>query len=81
MLLDRAQLKDLEFYDRERDADNPPARNLQEEEQQRILINTIDCAVHLDLPEVQAKIKSIAQTDPSPRVKAAAMQALSKARK
>jgi hypothetical protein len=81
MLLDRAQLKDLEFYDRERDADNPHARNLQEEEQQRILINTIDCAVQLDLPEVQAKIKAIAQTDPSPRVKAAAMQALSKAKK
>jgi len=78
MLLDRGQLGQIEFYDRERDADNPRARKLEEEEQQRILINTIECAVHLDVAEVQAKIKAIAEGDPSARVKAAAMQAMGK---
>ena len=81
MLLDRGQLGQIEFYDRERDADNPKARKLEEEEQQRILINTIECAVHLDMPEVQAKIKAIAEGDPSPRVKAAALQAMGKKKK
>jgi hypothetical protein len=78
MLLDRSQLKDLEYYDREKDPDNPRARTLSEEEQQRILINTIECAVKLDVPEVQAKIKSVAESDPSQRVKASALESLGK---
>ena len=79
MLLDRNQLKQLEYYDRERDADNPQARRLEEEEQQRILINTVQCAVKLDVPEVQARIKSIAESDPAPRVRAAALESLGRA--
>jgi hypothetical protein len=78
MLLDREQLKDLEYYDRERDADNPQARKLVEEEQQRILVNTIECAVRLDVPEVQAKIKEVSEKDPSPRVRSSAVESMSK---
>jgi hypothetical protein len=74
MLLDRSQLKDLEYYDRESDPDNPRARKLGEEEQQRILINTMQCAVKLDVQEVNDKLKAIASSDPSPRVRAAAKE-------
>ena len=74
MLLDRNQLKELEYYDRESDPDNPRARKLGEEEQQRILINTMQCAVKLDVAEVREKLKAIAESDPSPRVKAAARE-------
>lgn len=71
MLLDRQALAQREYYDRETDPDNPVVRKLSEEEQQRVLINTMQCAVKLDVPEVQARLRSIADNDPSSRVRAA----------
>lgn len=78
MLLDRKQLSELDYFDREQDAQNPPARKLGEEEQQRILINTMQCAVKLKVEAVQAKLREIAEQDPSVRVRAAAKELLEK---
>jgi hypothetical protein len=79
MLLDRNQLAELEYYDREADPDNPRARRLGEEERQRVLINTMQCAVGLDVAEVRERLKAIAEADPSPRVRAAGKELLEKA--
>lgn len=76
MLLDRHQLKELDYFDREQDAANPVARKLSEEEQQRILINTMQCAVKLKMEAVQAKLREIAEKDPSVRVRAAGKELL-----
>jgi hypothetical protein len=76
MLLDRKELAELQYYDRETDALNPSLRKLSDQEQQRILINTMLGARHLKVPEVQAKLKELAETDPSPRVRAAGKEIL-----
>ena len=51
MLLSRKDLAQLQYVDRETDWKNPVRRPLNELEQQRILINTVQGAVHLDVPE------------------------------
>lgn len=74
-LLDRQYLADVKVYDREKDPRNPVMRNLSDQEQQRILINTMIGAQHLkSSPPVQQKIADITATDPSPRVKAQGAQ-------
>src|SRR5439155_1488182 len=78
MLLDRAELSKLKYFDRETDPKNPAFRPLNDQEQQRILINTMLGAQHLKVPEVQAKLRELAQSDPSPRVRAAGIEILSK---
>ncbi len=76
MLLDRAQLARLEVYDREDDPRNPRLRSLTEQERQRILVNTMIGARHLESPAVQDRLKRIAETDPSPRVREAGLEIL-----
>jgi hypothetical protein len=76
-LLSRGELSKMQYFDRETDPKNPAFRNLSEQEQQRILINTMLGAQKLQVPAVQQKLKDLAEHDPSPRVRAAGMQILS----
>jgi hypothetical protein len=76
LLLDRKELTQLKVLDRETDPKNPTYRTLSEQEQQRILINTMIGAAKLDVPAVQEKLKWLEKNDPSPRVKAAAREVL-----
>ena len=76
MLLDRKQLDELKVYDRETDPQNPVFRTLNEQEKLRILINTMMGAKHLKVDAVQAKLKDLAEHDPSPRVRAAGVEVL-----
>jgi HEAT repeats len=73
-LLDRQELANLQYYDREKDSRNPTFRKLSEEEQQRILINTMIGAARLEHPDVQKKLRELTESDPSPRVRAAGME-------
>jgi HEAT repeat protein len=75
-LLDREELSKLQYYDREKDPKNPAFRALSDQEQQRILINTMLGAKKLEVPAVQSQLKKIALSDPSPRVRAAGMEIL-----
>lgn len=75
-LLNREELAAVEFYDRERDPANPVFRRLSDQEQQRILINTMLGARKLQVPAVQERLQQIAESDPSPRVQAAALEIL-----
>ena len=75
-LLDRKELAELRVYDRETDPKNPTFRPLSEQEQQRILINSMLCAKNLHLPEVQDRLKQITASDPSERVRAAGQEIL-----
>jgi hypothetical protein len=75
-LLDREELSKFQYYDRESDPRNPSFRSLSDQEQQRILINTMIGAKKLDVPAVQEKLKQLTQSDPSPRVRAAGMEIL-----
>jgi hypothetical protein len=77
-LLDRSELASLQYYDREKDPRNPTFRKLSEEEQQRILINTMIGAAKLDVPAVQKRLREITESDPSARVRAAGMEILGK---
>jgi len=76
-LLDRQALSEFEYYDRESDPKNPSFRKLSEQEQQRILINTMIGAKNLDVPAVRAKLADLAKNDPSPRVREAGIEILS----
>jgi hypothetical protein len=76
LLLDRKELAQLKVLDRETDPKNPAYRTLSEQEQQRILINTMIGAAKLEVPAVQEKLKWLEKNDPSPRVKAAAREVL-----
>jgi hypothetical protein len=76
-LLSRDELSKMRYFDRETDPKNPQFRNLNEQEQQRILINTMLGAQKLQVPAVQQKLKDLTEHDPSPRVRAAGMQILS----
>jgi hypothetical protein len=76
MLLSRKDLGQLQYVDRETDWKNPVRRPLNELEQERILINTVQGAVHLDVPEVQQQIRKVADSDPSVRVREAAKREL-----
>jgi hypothetical protein len=75
-LLNREELSKMQYYDRESDPRNPSYRNLSDQEQQRILINTMIGAKKLDVPAVQEQLKKLTQSDPSPRVRAAGMEIL-----
>jgi hypothetical protein len=75
-LLNRTELANIQVYDREKDPKNPVYRKLSDLEQERFIINALDVARHLDDPRVQAQVKQIADTDKSPRVRSAAIQAL-----
>ena len=70
-LLSREELSNLRYYDRETDPQNPTFRNLSDLEQQRILINTMIGARKLQSAEVQQQLRRLADSDPSPRVRAA----------
>jgi hypothetical protein len=75
-LLDRNELSQAEYFDRESDPQNPSFRKLSDQEQQRILINTMIGAHKLQVPAVQDRLKQIADSDPSPRVRAAGREIL-----
>jgi hypothetical protein len=75
-LLSREELANLKYYDRETDPKNPTFRTLSDLEQQRILINTMIGARNLQSPEVQQQLRKLAETDPSPRVRAAGRELL-----
>jgi hypothetical protein len=76
MLLDREELAKAKVLDRETDPKNPTYRTLSDQEQQRILINTMIGAARLDAPTVQDKLRWLEQNDPSPRVRAAAQEVI-----
>lgn len=76
MLLDRKELAQLNYYDRETDPRNPTFRRLSDQEQQRFLINTMLGVKNLNVPAVQARLRDLSQTDPSTRVRAAATEIL-----
>lgn len=75
-LLDRRELARLQYYDRETDPENPVFRTLSDQEQQRILINTMLAARKLNMEPVQQRLRELAQADPSPRVRAAGLEIL-----
>ena len=75
-LLSRDELANLRYYDRETDPKNPSYRGLSDLEQQRILINTMIGARNLPSPEVQQQLRKLAESDPSPRVRAAGRELL-----
>ena len=75
-LLSREELADMRYYDRESDPSNPSFRPLNDQEQQRILINTMIGARNLPVPEVQQQLRKLAESDPSPRVRAAGRELL-----
>jgi hypothetical protein len=75
-LLSREELAGLRYYDRETDPQNPTFRTLSDLEQQRILINTMIGARKLQSPEVQQQLRKLADSDPSPRVRAAGRELL-----
>jgi hypothetical protein len=77
-LLDREELAQLRYYDRETDPRNPSFRPLNDQEQQRFLINTMLGAQHLDDERVHQRLQALSQDDPSPRVRAAAREILSR---
>ncbi len=76
LLLDRNELSKMKVLDRETDPKNPTYRALSEQEQQRILINTMLGAAKLDVPDVQKKLHWLKDHDPSPRVQEAAQEVL-----
>jgi len=75
-LLSREELAQLKYYDRESDPKSPSFRTLSDLEQQRILINTMIGARNLKSPEVQAQLRKLTESDPSPRVRAAGRELL-----
>ena len=74
MLLDRNELSKMKILDRETDPKNPVYRTLSDQEQQRILINTMLGAAKLDVFAVQERLKWLEKNDPSARVRAAAQE-------
>ena len=77
-LLDRKELDSLQYYDRETDAKNPTMQPLGDLEKERFLINAMLAAKNYSDPDIQAAIKKLATSDPSERVKQAAMEILEK---
>ncbi|HSV14058.1 MAG TPA: HEAT repeat domain-containing protein [Tepidisphaeraceae bacterium] len=75
-LLDRDQLAKVQVYDRDTDPKNPVFRSLSDAEVQRILINTMIGASKLQVPAVQERIRKLAESDPSARVREAAQEVL-----
>ena len=75
-VLDRNELSQVKVLDRETDPKNPTYHALGDQEQQRILINTMIGAAKLDVPKVQERLRWLLDNDPSPRVRAAAREVL-----
>ncbi len=75
-LLSRDELSKMQYYDRETDPKNGAFRTLSDQEQQRILINTMIGARNLDVKEVKDRLAELAKSDPSPRVRAAGKELL-----
>jgi hypothetical protein len=75
-LLQRSELAKLKVFDRETDPKNPVFRTLNELEQERFLINTMDAAKGLEVAQVRQQLEKIRASDPSSRVRAAAVQVL-----
>jgi len=73
-LLNRDELAKMKVYDRE--DPRQPMRELSDLEQQRFLANAMESAAHLKVPEIQLQLKKIAQSDPSMRVRAMAVEVL-----
>jgi hypothetical protein len=73
-LLTRDELAKMRVYDRE--DPKRPFRELTDLEQQRFLANAMESAAHLKVPEIQAQLRKIAETDPSMRVRAMAREVL-----
>jgi hypothetical protein len=74
-LLSRDELAKVRVWDRE-DPKRAGFRTLTDLEQQRFLTNAMQSAAKLNVPEVQAQLKKIAQSDPSMRVRAMAVEVL-----
>ena len=75
-LLSREELASFEVYDREADPKNPVFRKLSEQEQERYLINTMQGARKLGSTAVDARMRELAESDPSARVRYAAKEIL-----
>lgn len=75
MLLDRAELAKLRVYDRERNPSQPAPRPLTDAEQQRFLINAMEAVRGLNDAELKERLRVLSESDPSPRVRAAAHEA------
>lgn len=73
-LLSRDELARIRIYDREDPRHG--LRELSDLEQQRFLVNAMESAAHLKVPEIQAQLRTIAQSDPSMRVRAMAMEVI-----
>jgi len=74
-LLNRDELAKMRVYDRE-DPKRSDFRPLTDLEQQRFLANAMESAAKLKVPEIQAQLKKIAESDPSMRVRAMAVEVL-----
>jgi len=74
-LLNRDELAKMQVYDRE-DPKRADFRPLTDLEQQRFLANAMESAANLKVPQIQAQLKKIADSDPSMRVRAMAVEVL-----
>jgi hypothetical protein len=75
-LLSRDELANFRVYDREADPKNPVFRKLSEQEQERYLINTMQGARKMGSDVVDARMRELAEKDPSARVRYAAKEIL-----
>lgn len=73
-LLDRRELSQLTIYDRESNPRNPQPRKLTDYEIERFLINAIEAASLLPDSGVRERIRELSQSDPSARVRTAAVE-------
>jgi len=76
LLLDRNELSQVKVLDREQDPRNPAFRTLSDKEIERILINTMLGARGMKVESVQQRIRDVAGSDPSARVRAAGQEIL-----
>ena len=77
-LLDRRELSQLVIYDRESDPRNPQPRKLTDYEIERFLINAIEAASPLLDPAVNGRLRHLARSDPSARVRVSASEILNR---
>ncbi len=77
-LLDRRELSQLTIYDRESDPRNPQPRKLTDYEIERFLINAIEASSALPDPAATDRLRQLAQSDPSARVRTTASNILSR---
>jgi hypothetical protein len=75
-LLDRHELSQLIIYDRESDPRNPQPRKLTDYEIERFLVNAMEASSALPEPAVKSRLRQLAQSDPSARVRTTASEIL-----